>query len=103
MALSSQSVMTLAKADGAATSTATMNNPLRRLECMIGAPPVVGNPRRRIAAATVSRGTSAVNEPEGSPSPARDGRLTAGNLLRLMGFRHFARAPQSDPLVLRLK
>src|SRR5882757_4959059 len=67
------------------------------------APLVVGNPCRRIAAGTLLRRESAVNEPEGSPTRSGDGRPSAGNPLRLMDFLHFAKAPQGDPLVLRLK
>src|SRR5437763_2960468 len=94
--------MTLPKADGAAPIIARANSPLQRLECMLRSSGV-GNPGRRIAAVTLSRGGSAVNEPEGSHIRSRDGRPSAGKPLRIMNFRHFAGAPQSDPLVLRLK
>src|SRR2546427_524827 len=67
------------------------------------APPVVGNPRVRIAAASLVARASAVNEPDGSPMGSTDRRLSARNPLPAMDFRHFAGAPRNDPLVLRLK
>src|SRR5215470_16104820 len=64
---SSQSVMTLAKADCAAPVRATATSPLQRLEYMLGSSRV-GNPRVRIPAVTLSERAFGVNEPDGSPA-----------------------------------
>src|SRR5258705_10005326 len=94
--------MTLAKADCGAPMRATANSPLQRLEYMLRSSGV-GNPRVRIAAATLSERVLGVNEPDGSPDGAAVIRGEQLNLLCDVHFFHWACGRPNDTSVLRLK